>query len=340
MSTFSTNGTGISSAPIDPRKRVRYLQGMVLGPDDFIQESTYHSHHNQLLAREAIGYGTLSGLNVTLEDRGKGLEVRVSAGAALDRCGHLICVGRDQCAVINDWLRVNQADLTARGWTPGGNGSVWVVLSHRECLTDSAPVPGEPCRCDDAAMQESRILDDFRLELRAVTPEQDEEAASRDFFDWIRLIPISSTPPAATVEEFIDAVRTALIDPSSPPSSPPDFLYGSPPASLVLDRALLPEYWRAAFRLWVTELRPRWHLNCATDACGGDCGCGSGGTGAAAVPATAEKTGGVYLAELRLTLGLGTPLTLGSAAADQSARPIVMNLRMVQEWLLLAGMIA
>ena len=46
---------------------------------------------------------------------------------------------------------------------------------------------------------------------------------------------------------------------SSPLTSPPgDFMFGSPPDSLIINLADEGEYLRAAFRVWVTELRPRW----------------------------------------------------------------------------------
>lgn len=334
MSTFTSGSTTATSPVVDPRKRVRYLQGMVLGVDDFVQESTYHAHQNYRLAREAVGYGTLSGLHVTLKDRGKGLEAMVSAGAALDPCGRLICVPRDQCAVIGEWLRVQETTLRGRGWLPGGTFSAHVVLTHRECLTDRQPVPGEPCRCEDYALQESRVLDDFCLELRPDRPPQREEDAIRDLFAWVRLIPLTSNPAdGATVDEFADAVRSALEDPNASPVSPPDFFLGSPPSGLALLRDRLPEYWRALALLWVTELRPRWHLSCAAGACGGGCTTEAGATTTSAD----ELAAGVWLAELRLTLAAGTPFILASATVDQSGRPLVLHLRIVQECLLLAG---
>src|SRR5215510_11111179 len=92
------------SAP-NPRQHVNYAKGMVLGVDDFTQEFAYLSGRQQWLARDVLGYGTLSGLRVQMEDAGTdGPRVRVGAGSALAPSGQLICVPSDQCCVLNRWL--------------------------------------------------------------------------------------------------------------------------------------------------------------------------------------------------------------------------------------------
>ena len=56
----------------DPTKHVNYTYGMVLGVDDLTQEFAYHSGRDQWTARDAIGYGTVNGLRVTIAPNANG----------------------------------------------------------------------------------------------------------------------------------------------------------------------------------------------------------------------------------------------------------------------------
>jgi len=95
----------LTSSALDPARHVNYAKGMVLGVDDFTQEFAYLAGRDQWLARDAIGYGTLSGLRVYPEDGGAdGPRLHVAAGSALAVSGRLICVTADQCCLLNKWL--------------------------------------------------------------------------------------------------------------------------------------------------------------------------------------------------------------------------------------------
>jgi hypothetical protein len=192
------------------------------------------------------------------------------------------------------------------------------------------------------------VKDDFRLELRFTPPEQEEENAIRDFVAWLSQLEVSTDPSAffPTLEEFADRLRHDAVEPLSPPASPPDshhiaspplsppdFMLGSPPANWRIPADLAYEYLRVAFRIWVTELRPRWakqyqpELGCPDPLLAdGDCGGGS-----------------LLLAELTLPL-VRMALTSGAAAwvvqdpagieVNEDDRPYLVHLRMLQEWLL------
>jgi len=100
MSCCNEPAIALTNSSPNPRQHVNYAKGMVLGVDDFTQEFAYLSGRQQWLARDVIGYGTLSGLRVQIEDAGAdGPRVRVGAGSALAPGGQMICVGADQCAV-------------------------------------------------------------------------------------------------------------------------------------------------------------------------------------------------------------------------------------------------
>ena len=251
MSCFASEET-LQAKAADPTKHVNYVQGMVLGVDDFDQEFTYLSERGQWLARDLSGYGTVSGLAVTIEDSDKGKRVAVSPGVAVSPRGQLIRVAPKQCAVLNEWLKG-----AVRKDIPAGTTTlpVYVVLCYRDCPTDEVPILGEPCRTEEESMAPSRIVDDFRLELRLDPPPQREEDAVRDFVAWLRQIEIVDfAADPQDLKNFLDAIRAAAQE----LPSPIDFLYGSPPSDLFIPRSEVCEWLRAAFGLWVTELRPLW----------------------------------------------------------------------------------
>ena len=274
METFTPRVSPAVATP-DPSKHVNYTLGMVLGVDDFTQEFAYLSGRDQWLARDLIGYGTVSGLKVRCEEDEKGPRVLVEPGVALSPRGQLIRVTPAQCAYLNPWLAANKDELERRfavvGSPPNEELRLYLVLCYRDCATEMTPVPGEPCRSEEELMAASRLVDDFRLELRFDPPDQKEEDAIRDFVDWLSRIEITDSS-TTTLKDFLDAIREAahltspLASPLSPPlssplSPPDDFMFGSPLANLTIPASRACEYLRAAFLVWVTELRPLWRPN-------------------------------------------------------------------------------
>lgn len=323
MTSFAPVAASAGAAPLDPSKHVNYTLGMVLGADDFTQEFSYLSYRDRRLATEVIGYGTVSGLAVTVEDAGdQGPRVRVGPGTALAQSGQLICVEPAQCALINDWLAENRDDVDEALTSPvGGHLRLALALCYRACPTDDVPIPGEPCRSEDELMAPSRLTDDFTIELRLKPLAQPEEQAVRDFVDWLSGIdhlpgsPLAHSPLPADLEAFLDALRAAA----------PDFAHASP-LSLPVATADTCAYLRAAFRVWVTEIRPE-----VRGAAGG-CACGCGGS----VPAGCDcvSLGDVIV---ETTHGLDNALVAASVKAveiDETHRPYVVHLRLLQEWML------
>ena len=319
MSCFASEET-LQTKAADPTKHVNYVQGMVLGVDDFDQEFTYLSERGQWLARDLIGYGTASGLAVTIEDSDKGKRVAVSPGVAVSPRGHLIRVAPKQCAVLDEWLK----GAVKKDISPGTTTlPVYVVLCYRDCPTDAVPILGEPCRTEEESMAPSRIVDDFRLELRLDPPPQREEDAVRDFIAWLRQIEIVdfATDPQ-DLKNFLDAIRAAAQE----LPSPIDFLYGSPPSDLFIPSSGVCEWLRAAFGLWVTELRPLWQSAASA------CGCTSG---------TGHYQECLLLAEVDIpVLPPGVDWSVDAAreiVINSDRRPFLLHLRMLQEWLLCSG---
>jgi hypothetical protein len=319
MSCFASEET-LQTKAADPTKHVNYVQGMVLGVDDFDQEFTYLSERGQWLARDLIGYGTASGLAVTIEDSDKGKRVAVSPGVAVSPRGQLIRVAPKQCAVLDEWLKG-----AVRKDIPTGTTTlpVYVVLCYRDCPIDEVPILGEPCRTEEESMAPSRIVDDFRLELRLDPPAQREEDAVRDFVAWLRQIEIVDfAADPQDLKNFLDAIRAAAQE----LPSPIDFLYGSPPSDLFIPYSEVCEWLRAAFGLWVTELRPLWQS--AAFAYGGTSG-------------TGHNRECLLLAEVDVpVLPTGVDWSVDPAreiVINSDRRPFLFHLRMLQEWLLYSG---
>ena len=329
MTTFSAT---TCKTALNPLKHVKYTKGMVLGVEDFDQDFIYGHAHWRWVNADVLGFGTVSGLKVTSEIGTEGPRVRVSKGVALNEKGEMICVQEDQCAYLNKWLAVpeNKAKVESHidfaGSPPGDLVNLHVVLCFEACETDRVPIPGEPCRSEETAFAPSRIADGFRLELRLDPPPHTEEAALRDFVQWLaQAIVTTSSPSSMTMEEFLEAIEQALTPPS-PPLSPPDFFLGSPPPSMEINQQDLGRYLRGAFRLWVTTLRPRWHVAGCLKV--GPC-CG----GEAVVPPQPDDC--LLLATLNVPLTVDREVSdAASVTIDEERRPFLLHLQFLQEWAL------
>jgi len=143
----------------------------------------------------------------------------------------------------------------------------------------------------------------------------------RDFVSWLTTIPIEETsPPSMDMDTFLEELRKAVqpwLCASPPLSSPPDdFMFGSPPGGLRINR----EQFRAALRLWVTELEPLWIARY---------GCG------ATPPFPQPADDAVLLTKLKLPLlkaGTGWVVSdLEGVEKAEDQRPFVVHLRVLQE---------
>ena len=332
MSCFSAKTSNPTVAEPDPTKHVNFNVGMVLGVDDFTQEFAYLSGRDQWMARDLIGYGTVRGLRVKIEkDTVKGPRVEVEPGVAVSPRGQMICVPSAQCAYLRDAIESRGAEVEQQLGSPLRNTvQLYVMLCYRDCPTDKVPIAGEPCRSQDELMAPSRLTDNFHLELTFKKPNQREEEAVRDFVAWLGQVEIDETVTSTPLDTFLDEIRAAAqpwfgSPPASPPSSPPgDFMSGSPLS--VINSADLCDYMRAAFRVWVTELRPkwiaRWH-GCAPAHFDVD---------------DRSEENCVLLAELTVPIIAASPGTWTVADSpdvlvNENRRPFVVHLRMLQEWL-------
>ncbi len=323
--------SGVLATAADPCQRVNYTLGMILGVDDFVQEQIFHSAHREAVARLGFGYGTMSGLQASLEPTRSPVQLRVGTGMALAPSGRLIRLNLDQCCTISDWLTANPIltflrdnHLSEADWirTRDGLGDgkwvkAWVALTYSEALCADVPIPGEACRTEDKLTAPSRIEDSWNLEITWNRPDQLEEDALRDFFRWVCQIPVNQDATAPTESDLLDEIRRAaairLQTPGKVLDDPGFFLEGTPLGTDVYKGQLF----RSVLRLWVTELRNVW--------CAQYCW----------APATTD-------ADSLLICGIWIPLVGSSNTTwtidptrnlelDQVHRPILLGLNAIQE---------
>lgn len=301
--------TALPSSPqLDPEQRVQYSLGLVLGVDEFQQEQFYHVQRSRQHTRLLHGYGTVCGLQVTTDHS----QILVSPGVAVDQLGRVIEVPRAQCADLNLWLSQpqNLFAATASFGSPVGTATAYVELCYRECLTNRVPVPGAPCRSEADSLAPSRVTETFDLRISATRPAATEETAVLEFGALLRRVQITSASMPGTlltVSEMEQRVR-ALAEHGSPLDSVP----GGPLLVLQQDaEAVL----RAAFRVWVTEVRPKLLPS----------GCG------------APEEACIELAELNFTVtpaGVVDTLPAPQIAVQDETRPFLLPTRLLQESLL------
>lgn len=349
----------LTGAAPDPTQHVHYARGMVLGVDDFVQEFTYLDGRDRWHAREAIGYGTLSGLQVSTElDGAQGPRLHVSAGSALTPSGRHLWVPADQCAVLNRWLaKPENAAMVNRLLNPGAGSpplptsppsgspametgaiALALTLCWSDCQTRPVPIPGAPCRSDEALMAPSRIADDFRLELREVAPQQTEEDALRDYVRWLRAnVSVSSASPGPVADDiaWIEALRPGIqpwrdAAAASPPVPSPisvetvgDYLFDLA-APVQVGSGDLCNFLRVALRFWVTELRPMWMALRGHQVAQGDADC----VLLAVIHLDVQWIGGSPAGAWQV---VGSPPMIG---IDERQRPVLAHLRFLQEWAL------
>jgi hypothetical protein len=168
--TASGCGCGSSECGTLPAEfvRVRYFFGQRLGVMELNDEALYHAGKMAFHNARLHGFGVVCGLKAQKQKPPAGTSstvLRVSTGAALDPCGREIVVGTDQCIDIAAWFARNRARPELAGWTAGTKQSLRVAVRYRECTSDPAPAPRDPCGCDNGGCEFGRVRESFELAL-------------------------------------------------------------------------------------------------------------------------------------------------------------------------------
>jgi hypothetical protein len=246
----------------DPNRHVNFSTGMVLGVEDYRQEFAYHSARDKWIIRDIAGYGTLSGLGVALDDTDPAVpKLRVGMGTAAAPSGQLICVGADQCAQLNDWLKRADVVLSVTGIdtarTPVDQARIktWLTLCYTNCEVAPVPIPGQPCRSEADLMAPSRVADDYRLSLSFDPPAIGETDYLRllEQFRWA--IPVGGAAPTLPqTRELMRRIRAqakALFAPMPGPVDPLDMV------ALQVHATVIPDMIEVLRNVWITDLRPQ-----------------------------------------------------------------------------------
>jgi hypothetical protein len=318
---------------LDPSKRVNYTFGLVLGAEEFLQSDAYFLSKHHVENRLLHGYGTLCGLDVLVQTLPT-LQVEVTPGWAINPKGQEIHVSQLMCVQIQEWLQANKDALAASLGSMPSTLNLVVVLCYRECKTDVVPIPGEPCRTQADSMAPSRIADSFELMLCLdqlaspplgsppydptasgglclYRPPELEELAARAFGKLLSQLQVSAAGPFLTLQQLELLVRELAQNVGSPPFGSPPF--GSPPSGppYLMRSQDASDFVRAAFRTWITEVRP--FISAQQ------------GTGPCCPPP--EKC--VLVAELAIPLNPGW--IASGVTVDDSRRPFLVPTRLLQE---------
>jgi hypothetical protein len=181
--------------------RLRYFFGQRLGVVDLHDEQSYLVGKQRFHNIRCHGWGVLCGLEAHRYVFPQGSPpststtlLRVHRGAALDPCGREIVVGWDQCIDVAAWYAQHpQAKPQS-----GTELKLWVALCYRECPSDPAPAPRDPCGCEPGGCEYARIREGFELKL--VTE------------DEAKLLTQEKPPPsiALSPEEVVGSIESAL----------------------------------------------------------------------------------------------------------------------------------
>jgi hypothetical protein len=313
-----------TASAADPSRHVNFTAGMVLGVDDYRQEFAYHSARDKWIVRDFLGYGTLSGLALSVEDNADGPRIRVTPGAAAAPSGQLICVGREQCGGLNAWLARKEvadkiAELVADSPDPTQAAlNVFVTLCYVDCAVADVPIPGEPCRSDENLMAPSRIADDYSLGFAWEAPPQAEFEAQAALETILTRLDIKGTNPSGP-EDFANALRVAELQLQLLLGIyPPDALEPDPAdLTVILLHTEMEMRFRTALKtLWVTRLRPR----VAAQRCGTD-----------SVPAhDCVLLGQLWFPVINDSNSWQVYGTANDVAIDESARPVLLSAAVAQ----------
>lgn len=192
--------------------RLRYFFGQRLGVVDLADEQSYLIGKQRFHNLRLHGAGVLCGLRAERYVFPQGTTptsqttlLRVRRGAALDWCGREIIVGWDQCIDVAAWFAQHpEAQQTI---SVGDNAQLrlWVALCYRECPSDPAPAPRDPCGCDAGGCEFARIREGFHLRL--LTDAEAKLHVPKDQ-SFVGTEPIAEETLAGTLEQAYDRAVT------------------------------------------------------------------------------------------------------------------------------------
>lgn len=174
------------SAGLHSFERNHYFYGKLLTVRDMATEQAYHSDVQRTLSRHVTDFGGVCGLDVTSEtttdeDGDEVLEVTVSEGLALDKCGRLVVVADE----VTKTLAVPV--YAEEGGEEVETDTVSVYVEYDECLTEPVPVAKTESACDDEC-EDNRVIEDAEVTVVPGEPSVDPKpVAEVEFPDPLEL---------------------------------------------------------------------------------------------------------------------------------------------------------
>lgn len=192
--------------------RLRFFFGQRLAAVDLSDEQGYLVGKHRLHQQRLHGVGVVCGLTAervrwpqNAPPDAPSTVLRVAAGFAIDACGRDLLVDGDQCIDVAAWFARNAATI---GWTDAGTQPVVVAIRYRECPSDPAPAPRDPCGCTGDGCEYGRIREGFELAL--MTPEQAAERCVPADFAFCAACPEQEWLALAQVPVVLALVDTRL----------------------------------------------------------------------------------------------------------------------------------
>jgi hypothetical protein len=253
----TTPCVSLTTGTLRPDERVNYAYGMVLGLDEFLAEQLYLLSKDRLHERGLHGFGTVSGLDVSVIQVDSDFQVLVSTGIGIDQWGREIVITCDQCARLGAWVAAQEQQnpgTLAQHLDATGQATVYVVASYAECLDDMVPLPGQPCSSSDQTMVASRIRDAWDVELRWDDPAMPRWDTDRRLARLLRNVVVVDGLPDAQSDEA--GIGAAVLDLANRVHDAPDSLDPPPGPSWQLPADDAADALDRILTVWVTQVRP------------------------------------------------------------------------------------
>jgi len=154
---------GCPDCAIGPFTRNHYFTGKLLVERDFCDEQRYYidklRHHHQRLH----GWGVVCGLKVVPHDTPacRTRFVCVTAGTAIDCCGHEILLRERDCIDLEQVPKLKEL----REHNDTAAHTLQVCVTYRECPSELIPVLYDECGCDDTRCAPNRVLESYDLHV-------------------------------------------------------------------------------------------------------------------------------------------------------------------------------
>lgn len=190
----------------EPLRRVAYEAGMMLGLEATRDEQAYHRRRLNRHQYWLHGYGTLAGMNVSMDpathpnntDPVNSLRLIVSPGLGIDGLGREVLIHEAFCINLRQWLDAQTETELREGYDDPGN-KLWlkVCIRQKDCPVGQQPVLARKLNLSTDAVQPSRTQESVQLELIPELP----PAAETRFQPWASHNPVATALPALSAAE-------------------------------------------------------------------------------------------------------------------------------------------